>query len=193
MIQTSKTNSVKLAILALATLWLTLGATPKVKADNITFDFEISTSPVLGQDLAKGSKSINGGLNTATAAEILQLERAYDQAFIKPTVEQMDRFHTDDFMMTARGMVTTKAQLLARLKDPAHKPLLIESLTSDDLKVRIYGYAAVSTGRWKRISKDAEGKDTSAAGFFTHVWLKGNMGWQLAVAHYSLSADQVKR
>jgi ketosteroid isomerase-like protein len=153
-----------------------------------------ASSSALGQKaLAEGGKTMTSGSQaTAVAEEILQLERMYDQSFIRPTPDAVERLHTDDFMMTARGKVTTKAELLARLNDPSYQPNLIESLTTDDVKVRIYGDTAVTTGRWKRVSKDAEGKDTSAAGFFTHVWVKRHKTWLMAVAHYSPFAAPAK-
>lgn len=149
----------------------------------------------LGQGaLANSGKTTVGGPHADTAAEeILELERAYHRVFIRPTAEDIERLHTDDFMMTARGMVTTKAEALARLRDGSNAGSVIESLTPDDVRVRVYGDTAVTTGRWTRVSKDAEGKDTSAVGFFTHVWVKQNNKWLVAVAHYSPSADQVKR
>src|SRR6266540_2571952 len=109
----------------------------------------VGSSSALGQKaLAKGGKTMTSGPQaTAVAEEILQLERMYDQAFIRPTAEEMERLHTDDFMMTARGKVTTRAELLARLNDPNHRRDVIESLTTDDVKVRIYGDTAVTTGR----------------------------------------------
>jgi len=154
-----------------------------------------ASSFALGQaTLAKGEKTMTGGPHADTLAEeLMQLERAYDQAFIRPTAADMERLHTDDFVMTARGRVMTKADLLARLNDASHPPLVIESLTTDDVKVRLYGDTAVTTGRWKRVSKDAEGKDTSAAGFFTHVWVRRNKTWLVAAAHYSPIADQAKQ
>jgi ketosteroid isomerase-like protein len=153
-----------------------------------------TSSFAVGQrTLAKIEKTNASDPRTDTVAEeILELERAYHRVFIRPTPEDIERLHTDDFMMTARGMVTTKAEALARLRDRTHPPSIVESLTPDDVKVRVYGNTAVTTGRWTRISKDAEGKDTSAAGFFTHVWVKQNNKWLVSVAHYSLRAAPVK-
>lgn len=130
---------------------------------------------------------------TAVEHELVELERAYDQVSMQPTAEQLDRLHTDDFTMTARGRVTTKAELLARTRDPKRPAYLIESLTSDIVKIRVYGDTAVITGRWTRVSKDSAGQDSSAAGFFTHVWLRRNKRWQLAVAHYSPRVDQAQQ
>jgi ketosteroid isomerase-like protein len=152
----------------------------------------VVSTPILGQKaFPQGGELLTAGPHTAMVTEeILQLEHMYNEAIIRPTAEQIERLHTDDFMMTARGTVTTRAELLARLNDPGHPRDVIESLTTDDLKVRIYGDTAVTTARWKRISKDTSGKDTSANGFFTHVWVRQNKRWQMAVAHYSLIAKQ---
>jgi ketosteroid isomerase-like protein len=46
--------------------------------------------------------------------------------------------------------------------------------------------------RWKRVSKNAEGKDTSAEGFFTHVWVRQGGRWRMSVAHYSPVAGTPK-
>ncbi len=84
--------------------------------------------------------------------------------------------------------MTEGAELLARLRDKSRPRDVIESLTTEDVRVRDYGQTAVTAGRWKRVSKDAAGKDTSAEGFFTRVWVRRGGGWQLAVAHYSPAA-----
>ena len=150
-----------------------------------------ASSSALAQE---AHKTVAGGLKDGgVAEEIRQLEREYNEAFVRPSAEQMERLHTDDFRMTARGTVATKAELLARLKDTSHPRDVIESLTTDDVQVRIYGDAVVTTGQWKRVSKDAAGKDTSAQGFFTHVWVRRNNRWQMAVAHYSPMAAPAKQ
>jgi len=120
-----------------------------------------------------------------TARGIVTLEREYDQAYVRADAKALERLQTSDFRMTARGRVMTGTELLARLKDTSHPRDVIESLTTDDVQVRVYGDTAVTTGHWKRVSKNAEGKDTSAEGFFTRVWVKQNGTWLMSVAHYS--------
>ena len=122
--------------------------------------------------------------------EILRLEREYEQSYKLESAEKMKRFYTDDFTITIRGRSLTAAEFAAQ--DNASQPRdVIESLTTSDIKVRDYGNTAVTTGRWKRVSKSATGQDTSAEGFFTRVWVKRNNQWQMAVAHYSPVAKLV--
>jgi ketosteroid isomerase-like protein len=137
----------------------------------------------LGQGAAAGA-SPKGGV----AEEILRLEREYNEAYKRGDADVIERLHADDFRMTARGRVLERAALPARLRDRSTPRDVIESLIEDDVRVRDYGQTAVTTGRWKRVSKDAAGKDTSAEGFFTRVWVRRGTGWQLAVAHYSPAA-----
>jgi ketosteroid isomerase-like protein len=132
-----------------------------------------------------GSKLAAGAEKTGAAEEILRLEREYDEASKRGDAEAVARLHTEDFRVTARGRVIEGAELLTRLRDKSRPRDVIESLTSDDVRVRDYGQTIVTTGRWRRVSRDAAGKDTSAEGHFTRVWVRRGGGWQLAVAHYS--------
>jgi ketosteroid isomerase-like protein len=109
--------------------------------------------------------------------------------------KSLDRLFAIDFMLTGRipPKIQTRAEFLARLKDPNFKCGDTESLTNDDVKVRIYGDdTAIVTGNWKRVSKDQSGKDTSASGRLTHVWIKQNGKWLLAASHYSPDIDLEK-
>jgi len=152
----------------------------------------LAASPAALAQRAHGSVAgaAKGG---GVTEEILSLEREYDRAYARHDAEAFERMHTDDFRMTARGKVATKAEILARLRD-ASRPLdVIESLTSDDVQVRAYGGTVVTTGRWKRVSKSAEGKDTSAEGYFTRVWVREGGRWRMSVAHYSPLAGAAGR
>jgi ketosteroid isomerase-like protein len=127
--------------------------------------------------------------------QIMKLEAEHIEASKKLNAADFNRIETDDFIMTVRipPKIITKAENSARLKDPNFKRGTIESLTNDDVKVRVYNNdTAISTGSWKRTSKDADGKDTSASGRFTHVWVKQKDKWLLAAAHYSPNIDLEK-
>jgi ketosteroid isomerase-like protein len=130
-----------------------------------------------------------------TVAQIMKLETEYNEASKKLNADELERFYTADFMMTVRipPRVVAKAESFELLRDPNFKRGTIESLTSDDVKVRVYSEdTAIVIGAWKRASKDADGKDTSASGRFTHVWVKQNGKWLLAAAHYSPNIDLEK-
>ena len=145
---------------------------------------------------AKGLKTAPRGADAGAAAvaeEIRKLNQEYDRAFAASDGAALERLQTGDFRMTARGQVMTRAEMLARVKDTSRPRDTIESLTVDDVQVRVYGDAAVTTGRWKRVSKNAEGKDTSAEGFFTRVWVRRDNRWQMDVAHYSPKAAPARQ
>jgi len=128
-------------------------------------------------------------------AEIMRLEADYIEASKNLRAEDFERFYAPDFMVTARipPKILTNEQRLKTLKDPNFKRGTVESLTNDDLKVRLYGDdTAIVTAHWKRVSRGPDGKDTSASGRFTHVWVKQNGKWLLAAAHYSPDIDLEK-
>jgi ketosteroid isomerase-like protein len=151
----------------------------------------LAASPAaLAQQAHKSVPSLNVG---GVTEEILSLEREYDQAYAHHDADAFERMHTDDFRMTARGKVATRAEVLAQLRDANRPRDVIESLTSDDVQVRAYGDTVVTTGRWKRVSKSAEGMDTSAEGHFTRVWVRQGGRWRMSVAHYSPIAGTAKR
>jgi ketosteroid isomerase-like protein len=134
--------------------------------------------------------------NGKIVEQIMKMEAEYNESSKRPNAPaDFDRFYADDFMVTMRlpPQIRTKAESQARMKDPNFKRGTIESLIDDDIKVRVYGDdAAIATGHWTRISKDADGKDTSASGRFTRVWVKQNGKWLLAAAHYSPDIDLEK-
>ncbi len=128
-------------------------------------------------------------------AEIMKLEAEHIEASKKFVPEIFDRIRTADFMVTARipASIQTGEQVAARLKDPNFKRGTVDLLENDDVKVRVYNEnTAITTGHWKRVSRDADGKDTSASGRFTRVWIKQDGKWRLAAAHYSPDLDLEK-
>jgi ketosteroid isomerase-like protein len=145
-----------------------------------------SVPAAFGQEShAGGGRIAAAAVKAGAAEEVLRLEREYEEATKRGDAEAVARLHAEDFRVTARGRVAEGAELLARLRDKSRPRDVIESLTTEDVQARDYGQTVVTTGRWKRVSKDAAGKDTSAEGHFTRVWVRRGSGWQLAVAHYS--------
>jgi ketosteroid isomerase-like protein len=143
-----------------------------------------------------GAASVSAQSNTdKIAAEIMKLEAEYTEASKNLRAEDVYRMETGDFIVTARipPKTQTVAEIKERVNDPNYKRGTVESLTNDDVKVRVYNETtAIATGHWKRVSKSGDGKDTSAAGRFTHVWVKQNGKWLLAGAHYSPDIDLEK-
>ena len=76
--------------------------------------------------------------------ELIQLERDWCSSVLKRDVVTFGRILADDYTgVTSRGVVETKADALADLKDQANS---IDACVHSNVKVRLYGDAAVVTG-----------------------------------------------
>ena len=106
--------------------------------------------------------------------EIKNLEEARNQAVVHGDVAALDRMTSDDYtFITLRGEVRTKSDIL---KGFASGTFHYESREISDLRVRIYGDAAVVTGR--SVQKGMEnGKDYSGDYRFTRVYVKQKGHW----------------
>ena len=77
--------------------------------------------------------------------ELLELNAAAADMQVRKDVVTADRLLADDYVfLQADGNVSNKAQNIAVIRDPA---FVCQSLVTEDGKVRVYGDAAVITGR----------------------------------------------
>jgi ketosteroid isomerase-like protein len=105
-----------------------------------------------------------------------------DQAVGRGDTAAIDRIYADDYVATsASGLVRTKAQVIEDFKTGALK---IESITSDEINVRVHGDTAIVTGRMTTKGLD-RGRDVSGQNRFTQVYLRRNGRWQITAFHYS--------
>jgi len=82
---------------------------------------------------------------TADGAEeqaVMQIERDWAAAMVKPDVAALDRILAKEWAENADGEVMTRAQALAALKSGGFK---LESVNLHDLSVHIFGDAAIAT------------------------------------------------
>jgi len=77
--------------------------------------------------------------------------------------------------------VRTKPQVIA---DFTSGNLRFQSITTDDVKVRVYGNAAVETGLSTMNGQD-KGNAVPHDTRFTRVWIKQQGRWRLVANHYS--------
>jgi len=114
--------------------------------------------------------------------ELLKLEQDWTNANVKADVAFLDRILADDWTAADQdGTVYNKTQFLASMKSGQD---VISSLATDDMKVRVYGDAAVVTGRntGKEVLK---GKDISGQYRWTDTWVKKAGRWQCVASHWS--------
>jgi ketosteroid isomerase-like protein len=101
----------------------------------------VAACPASGQQ-AQRKTSQN---SSATQREISQLESRRLQAMVQVDAAVLDRILADDLVYThTTGWVDTKAEFLAHLKS---RELEYQSIHLEEAQVRVYGNAAVVTGR----------------------------------------------
>jgi ketosteroid isomerase-like protein len=119
--------------------------------------------------------------------ELLKLEQEWTNADLKDDWATMDRILADDYVLTDRdGFVSTKAQVLAYMKSGEGKIL---TLAIDDMKVRVYGDAAVVTLR-ATIKETYKGEEISDVVRITNTWIKKAGRWQCVATHGSRIAGK---
>ena len=122
--------------------------------------------------------------NTAGSDQqaLIQIEHDWGNALVKGDVAAFSRCLADEWVITySDGTLITKPMALTDLKDGALK---IESLRLDDVKVRVYGDAAVVIGLITEKSKFND-RDTSGQRRFTDVFVRRDGRWQAVASHES--------
>lgn len=113
---------------------------------------------------------------------IRKLDDERIQAQIHADAAALQRIYADDFIgVGPSGTVRTKPQVIS---DFTSGTLRFQSITTDDVRVRVYGNAAVETGRSTMDGQD-KGKTVPHDTRFTRVWIKQQGRWRLVANHYS--------
>jgi ketosteroid isomerase-like protein len=116
--------------------------------------------------------------------ELRELEKDWGDALVKHDWAFLDQILADDYTWTGPdGKVWSKAQTLASLKSGED---VVSSSETDDLMVRVYGDAAVVTGR-TTVKEQYKGKDISGQYRWTDMWVKDYAGRWRCVADHSSS------
>ena len=119
---------------------------------------------------------------TRVVEEIMKVDRERIQAQINADAVALDRIYADDFVgIGPSGTVRTKKAVLS---DFTSGSLKFQSITTDDVRIRVYGNAAVETGLSTMKGQDA-GKVVPEENRFTRVWIKQGGRWRLVANHYS--------
>ena len=108
-------------------------------------------------------------------AALRAIEAKWDAASRKGDAKALEEIFADGFISTStEGTVRSKAEVLARVKSGEVK---YESANADDLRISIYGDAAVVNGRWK--GKFVEkGKTVVTNERFTDVFIRQKGQWR---------------
>jgi ketosteroid isomerase-like protein len=120
-------------------------------------------------------------------AVILKADKERNAAMVKVDLAIIDKTTADTYVFTdPNGRVTAKKELMDSFKSGAIK---IESLSTSDVKVQMYGNVAVETGELvNKATRD--GRDNSGTFRFTRVWVNRNGTWQTAALQETRVASQ---
>ena len=134
---------------------------------------------------AVSAQSNFGGapLPTKAQAEILRLERERNDAILKGDAAALDRMTADDYtFITLRGELRTKAEIVHGFRSGRFH---YDAREISDLRVRVYGSAAVVTGRSTQKGRE-NGKDYSGDYRFTRVYAKQGGRWRTVALQATL-------
>jgi uncharacterized protein (TIGR02246 family) len=122
--------------------------------------------------------------------ELIKLENEWAGAWVKMDAAFFERIEADDYMWTSpSGEVWTKAKDLAFVRSLRSGEGTSLSYVTDEVKVRVYGDAAVVTGR-DTIKETKKGKDVSHQERWTNTWVKRDGRWQCVAGHSSVIAQK---
>jgi ketosteroid isomerase-like protein len=150
--------------------------------------FVIAVLVFTAASIAVGQKqSAQRAPNRSVDQVIRQVDHERIQAQIGADAVALKRIYADDFIgIGPSGTVRTKPQVIA---DFTSGDLKFQSITTDDVRVRVYGNTAVETGRSTMIGQD-KGKTVPRDNRFTRVWIKQQGRWRLVSNHYSTLITQ---
>ena len=146
-------------------------------------------TPIIAALVLSAISSAIAQQKTARPQGALSVEQAIQQqdqerirAQIAADTVALRRIYADDFLgIGPTGVVRNKAEVIADFTSHA---LTYQSITTADVRVRVYGNTAVETGRSTMIGQDRN-KAVPRDNRFTRVWVRKAGRWQLVANHYS--------
>ena len=118
----------------------------------------------------------------STEQDILQVDHERIQAQIDADVATLKHIYAADFIgVGPSGAVRTKPQVISDFRSGELK---FQSITTDEVQVRVYGNTAVETGCSTMNGQD-RGKAVPRDNRFTRVWVKQQGHWRLVLNHYA--------
>jgi ketosteroid isomerase-like protein len=117
-----------------------------------------------------------------TEKAVAALEEQWAQAQNTNNPDLLEPLLGDKFVSTSfDGKVTGKAEALAEVKS-----FVKNSAANSEMKVIVYGDAAIAMGIWRAKMKDPSGKVVDLNVRWTDTWLKMPNGkWQCVASHGS--------
>jgi ketosteroid isomerase-like protein len=113
--------------------------------------------------------------------ELIRIEEDLHVAYLRHDAKFVGQVLSDDFLaIDASGNGYDRAKQLAELNDPTD----CEYITPFDMRVKVYGDAAVVTGRTKAKCR-AEGTDVHVSTRWTDVFIRRERKWRWVAAQFA--------
>ncbi len=123
-------------------------------------------------------------VNNSLKQELMQLQRAADEAESKKDSAALDRLLADNYIFTApTGAISDKKQLIEDIKNG--EPEVGQTIGYDEVKVYDYGNAAVVNCLMIVEGKGKDGKNYTNRYRNTITWIKQQDRWRMAAIHVS--------
>jgi ketosteroid isomerase-like protein len=122
----------------------------------------------------------------ALKEEVTELNQQWTECYAKRDTAFLERYLSDDYVSTfPDGAVLDKKGEIESVKSGDVTFTEIPS----ELKVRIYGEAAVITGR-STLKAKVKGQDVSGEHRLTHVWIRQSERWQVVASQVTRIAGR---
>ena len=118
---------------------------------------------------------------TETQQALLFLEEEIFTAIKNRDTDALERILTDDFVYRSPGSQEVVKEDFLKLS--ASFPHKIVSIWGEEMKVNVYGSAAVTTGLQFAKTQTDEGPEETSVVMFTDVFVKQKDKWMLSLAH----------
>jgi len=114
--------------------------------------------------------------------QVLQVEHDWGQAYLNHDLTALENILADDWTHSpADGSFKTRAQVVEEFRVDTMK---YDTITQNNVKVRVYGNTAVVTG--EEVIKGSDGAlELNSHVRFTDVFVKGDDRWQAVASHES--------
>ena len=119
---------------------------------------------------------------------LLQLENEVARAWVQRDTQTLEHILADDYTLGGTGdALITKAQYIAGLDNPEFE---IDSAIVDDLRIRVYGDAAVVTGRATYQGRYKKHGRYLRRFRFTDTFIRRDSTWKCVATHASALARE---
>jgi ketosteroid isomerase-like protein len=119
-------------------------------------------------------------------AEIVRLEKVWNNAHVLGDADALDRLWADDLEVAVPKMpVMKKKELVSFVRSGRMKFTVYDT---SDVNIRIVGQTAIVTGGLQR-KRTINGNEVNDKWRFTKVYVRGANGWRVASFHASEAAN----